>query len=529
MRLSSAVTLHRLGAAAALCALACAAPAFAVDIPPGGAANLPGSNIAGTVVRDTLVPFTIRDAGGAILVQGSVQDRVLRTASGELAFVPRIRNVTGPSGFGIDQVVRDGFETFTTDVDWSLSGAGLGAPTYCERSGDGDILDYSLSFSPVFSGQESKFFWADTNAEVFVVNGSMTLRLENGRSTTITVAAPVFDSTAPEVAITSPSAFGCGCNPMEIRGTIRDAESGLSNWTLEHAAESAGPWSPVASGSGGVSPGGVIAIWNTSGVPQGDRLLRLTATNGAGLTSVAVSAVFVDQTFQNLEMRAPLDGEIYGGRICFDGSAADHCPDHYRLDWRPAGAGSFMPVEPATPIYPGTVVNDPLGDWMTSGIADGNYDVRLRGEDSCGNIATITRTITIDNTAPVAKISSPEGCEYLCGKLEIRGTASDANLRSWSVQYTGGDERGWRTIATGTTNVVDGVLASWDTTGLPPCAYTIRLVVTDEALVNCTSSHRTDDHVSVNLGAYADCDGNGVLDFFDFLCFQNEFAAGGCK
>src|SRR5690606_15705535 len=25
---------------------------------------------------------------------------------------------------------------------------------------------------------------------------------------------------------------------------------------------------------------------------------------------------------------------------------------------------------------------------------------------------------------------------------------------------------------------------------------------------------------------YADCDGSGELDFFDFLCFQNEFAAG---
>ena len=25
---------------------------------------------------------------------------------------------------------------------------------------------------------------------------------------------------------------------------------------------------------------------------------------------------------------------------------------------------------------------------------------------------------------------------------------------------------------------------------------------------------------------YADCDASGALDFFDFLCFQNEFAAG---
>ena len=27
-------------------------------------------------------------------------------------------------------------------------------------------------------------------------------------------------------------------------------------------------------------------------------------------------------------------------------------------------------------------------------------------------------------------------------------------------------------------------------------------------------------------GCYADCDASGVLDFFDFLCFQNQFALG---
>ncbi|MFG0286470.1 MAG: hypothetical protein ACF8R7_18810 [Phycisphaerales bacterium JB039] len=30
----------------------------------------------------------------------------------------------------------------------------------------------------------------------------------------------------------------------------------------------------------------------------------------------------------------------------------------------------------------------------------------------------------------------------------------------------------------------------------------------------------------VDAGCYADCDGNGALDFFDFLCFQSAFAAG---
>ena len=32
--------------------------------------------------------------------------------------------------------------------------------------------------------------------------------------------------------------------------------------------------------------------------------------------------------------------------------------------------------------------------------------------------------------------------------------------------------------------------------------------------------------VICNAACYADCDGNGSLDFFDFLCFQNEFGAG---
>src|SRR5690606_35494327 len=143
-----------------------------------GAASLPGGMLGGTVVRDALVPFEIRSAGGAVIMEGLVQDRVIRTASGTLAFVPRIRDVKG-AAWGIDQVVRTGFEGFSTDVDWSISGLGATAPTWCARSGDGATLDYSMSFAPVYSGQESKFFWAATDAEVFNnTSGRMTLRLE---------------------------------------------------------------------------------------------------------------------------------------------------------------------------------------------------------------------------------------------------------------------------------------------------------------------------------------------------------------
>ncbi|MFG0286354.1 MAG: hypothetical protein ACF8R7_18220 [Phycisphaerales bacterium JB039] len=515
------------GAATAIvCAGAAATPALAVELFPGGSVTLPGGSIAGTVVRDALVPFRILDAGGQVLLSGNVQDRVLRTSSGELAFVPRIRDVVGPGAFGIEQVVRDGFTGFSTDVNYSATGLGSAVPTSCARSGDGDDLDYSFAFAPIFSQQESKFFWADTDGETFGLSGSMTIRLQNGRSTTITVAAPVVDTTPPDVAITAPGPFECGCNPMEIRGTILDDESDIESWTLDYARDAAGPWMTIATGTPPVGPDGVIALWDTTGLSQGDYFLRVRAENGAGMTSQVTSAVFVDTSFQNVELRVPDDGGLYGGRICFDGTAWDRCPDFYRVDWRPAGAGSFQPVDSSMPTYPGTVINDPLATWEAGSLADGDYQVRLRGQDACGNTESVVHDITIDNTPPVAEITAPGPCTYQCDDIVIRGTASDANLRRWSLQYTGGDERGWREIASGTTSVVDDVLAVWDASGLRPCAYTIRLVVDDEAVVNCVTNHDRRDRVSINVGAYADCDGNGTLDFFDFLCFQNAFAAG---
>ena len=43
----------------------------------------------------------------------------------------------------------------------------------------------------------------------------------------------------------------------------------------------------------------------------------------------------------------------------------------------------------------------------------------------------------------------------------------------------------------------------------------------------CTIGHETVlDNVSIEFPCYADCDGSGLLDLFDFLCYQNLFAAG---
>jgi len=40
-------------------------------------------------------------------------------------------------------------------------------------------------------------------------------------------------------------------------------------------------------------------------------------------------------------------------------------------------------------------------------------------------------------------------------------------------------------------------------------------------------SHSILVNTEIGVYWYADCDGNGTLDIFDFLCFQNAFV-GGC-
>ncbi len=118
-------------------------------------------------------------------------------------------------------------------------------------------------------------------------------------------------------------------------------------------------------------------------------------------------------------------------------------------------------------------------------------------------------------------ITSPLDCDYVNGVVQIIGTANDANLRSWSVQYNGGGSGGWVTIASGNTPVINGVLANWDTNHVPICAYALRLVVTDEAIVSCGSRRQRTAHVSVNVGELCDINGDGAVNAFDIEPFLN--------
>jgi hypothetical protein len=519
---------------AALTLTALAGHALAVPLPAGGSVSLPGSSSAGTVVRDDLIPFMIVDRFG-LTRTGFVQDRVLRRSDGTLSFQPRIRDVGGSSGLGIARVVREGMSGFITDVDYGASGLGVSAPTSCARSGDGDDLDYNFSFAPVFGGGSSRFFWAITDADQYTIDGGrMTLILEDGRSTTIVLSAPIIDTTPPDVRITAPAPESCVCQSAltSIQGVICDTESDITAWTLRgrRSGEAGGTsWFTIATGSTEFCAPTAFANWDTRAVAAGEYILELEARNEVSLVSTAAIEVRINGGASPASIRTPEDGVIIGGTTCLDGTVGEDCFASYRVDYRPASGGAFLPVDGSMPVYTGRVINDPIAFWNTRTVLDGDYQVRARVSDICGNNADVLRFYEVDNTAPIATISTPTPCEWVDGMVEVRGEVFDTNIASWVLEYTGGGARTWTRIASGNENIpAGGLIAEWDTSDLPRCAYTLRLRASDKALVGCVapSGNTGGDMVSLNVGCEADLDGNGVLDIFDFLTFSNIFAAG---
>jgi len=315
---------------------------------------------------------------------------------------------------------------------------------------------------------------------------------------------------------------------VDVTGTVGDADGFYVGDTLQYRRTNDAAWT-VADSAAGVRSG-VLYTWDTTLLTQGFYFLRVVGENECGLSASDSTIVYVSKSFGSLELRTPGDGSTHGGNICLDGTAwTQSCFDHYTAEFKPTSGGVFAPVDPANPTYTSTVLNDPLALWNSrsrpTAVPDGKYFVQVEGFDDCGNSTTRTNTIRVDNTSPEAVITSPADCVYLTGVVEIIGTANDANLASWVLQYSGGGSNRWITINSGTTRVLDRRLGLWDTDRLPSCAYTLRLVVSDRAIVNCNSaiSHRTEYHVSVNVGLRFDSDDDRDVDLIDFGAFQNEF------
>lgn len=347
----------------------------------------------------------------------------------------------------------------------------------------------------------------------------------------------------PFVELINPLENGCVCEGINpIIGTVNPAAGTvLDSYILEYRRIGDPSYTTIGVGTSTVI-NGALADWNSTSMAEGRYLIRLSASNTGGISASVEIMVMLQNRMDVVTglmaggVEPTISVPVIGRLGCVYGTIDDFysCGSvTYTVGYRPNGSGgAFTPVDPSNPVYFGERITQVLANWDTvgDGIPDGDFDLRVMGTNECGDNNFDFFGVRVDNTPPTAEITTPTVCTYRSPgeSIEIVGTALDANLSSWSLQYTGGDSSGWVTIASGSSNVSNGVLGTWDTTGLRQCAYTIRLVVIDQAVLNCDSSsrNRTDRMVSFDLRCRADLEEDGLLNFFDVSAFLSAFNQG---
>lgn len=305
-----------------------------------------------------------------------------------------------------------------------------------------------------------------------------------------------------------------------IVGTATDPEGNLQSWLIEERGMGAAPWVAVAVG---YSPMVNEVLMNWIPAAPGYRMLRLTVFDTCGHASTDVRLMYADQGPQAI-LNAPSNGATIGGSaFCIDGLVSHGvCPLDWRLEYRPAG-GMWTHLAHGT----GGVYNLPLTYWNTTSVADGLYEIRVTAS-SIGGSNSQTVTVKVDNSTPIATITSPMTCTFVSGVVPIVGTASDANLLSWQLFYSGGAAHNWVLINSGGASVTDGLLANWNTAGLSSCAYALRLVVTDKSVIDCNGAlHNQREYVTlVSVGDACDVNGDGFADSLDVQPFVDCLLTG---
>ena len=123
--------------------------------------------------------------------------------------------------------------------------------------------------------------------------------------------------------------------------------------------------------------------------------------------------------------------------------------------------------------------------WDTTLVTATRYQIEAQTRDIAGNVvSSMFQYVSVDNTAPVAALTAPPADSTIRGTgYAITGTATDADLASWTVEKRQTPGGTFGTIASGATPIDAGTLTTIDTTdgSFPDGAYEFRLTVTDAA------------------------------------------------
>ncbi|HEY8844671.1 MAG TPA: Ig-like domain-containing protein [Gaiellaceae bacterium] len=205
------------------------------------------------------------------------------------------------------------------------------------------------------------------------------------------------DNTNPSGSLTAPAASAVVRGAaVTVSSNSTDSGSGVGTVSFERSPAGANIWTAI--GSDSTAPYSVS--WNTTSLSDGSFDLRAVTTDVAGnaLTSGTVT-VTVDNTNPTGSITAPAGGAIVtGSSVTVSSDSADPLSGVSSVAFQrsAAGANSWTTI--------GSDTTSPYAvSFDSTGVADGNYDLRAVTTDAAGNSFTsAVVTITVDNSAPAA-------------------------------------------------------------------------------------------------------------------------------
>ena len=310
------------------------------------------------------------------------------------------------------------------------------------------------------------------------------------------------DNTKPNISITEPTNGFIVSGTIVIGASASDTTSGVAKveFLVDGVLKSTDTSSPYS------------YSWDTTTTADGSHTLTAKAYDVVGNTDTDVIVTTVDNTDPAVFITSPADKAMVLGTKTITANASDITSGVSKVE--------FYVDE----VKKSTGASSPYSySWDTTTTADGNHTLTAKAYDAAGNIGLSSSvSVTVDNTKPIASISSPTSGKTVSSIVTITATANDVVGVTKVEFYVGNTKKYTDTASTYT--------YKWDTTKVSNSQYKLLVKAYDEAGYVGTSSEipiNVYNEIGTPKRKLGDLNGDGKINIRDLSILLSKWAAKG--